>query len=83
MSPPKGKKPDTLTASPAQREVQIPRTNPEETLLPVAACLIYFGPDEWNRILVLRKAGYDIRECHDVPALETTFKTPPPRLPYY
>lgn len=43
----------------------------------MAASILYFGPDEWSRVQVLKSAGYSVRECHTLEELESALETSP------
>lgn len=43
----------------------------------MAASVLYFGPDECNRVQVLESAGYIVHACHGLEDLESTLKVPP------
>lgn len=43
----------------------------------MAASVLYFGPDEWSRVQVLKSAGYSIRECRKLDDLESALKATP------
>lgn len=44
----------------------------------MAANVLYFGPDEWSRVRVLKNAGYMVRECGKLQDLESALNAPPP-----
>lgn len=43
----------------------------------MAASVLYFGPDEYNRVQVLESAGYSVRACNKVEDLKLALKIPP------
>lgn len=43
----------------------------------MAANVLYFGPDEWNRVQVLESAGYAVHQCLKVSDLESALRQPP------
>lgn len=43
----------------------------------MAASVLYFGPDEWNRVQVLESAGYAVHQCLKISELESALKEPP------
>lgn len=43
----------------------------------VEASVLYFGPDEWNRVQVLESAGYAVRQCQEISDLKAAFKQSP------
>lgn len=43
----------------------------------MAANVLYFGPDEWNRVTVLQSAGYSVRECPKLEDLDSALRVTP------
>lgn len=47
----------------------------------VASSVLYFGPDEWNRVQVLESAGYAVHQCLKISDLESELgKSPQPAV---
>lgn len=40
----------------------------------MAASVLYFGPDEWNRVQVFESAGYAVQQCLKISDLESELK---------
>lgn len=40
----------------------------------MAASVLYFGPDKWNRVQVLQSAGYAVQQCLKISDLESELK---------
>lgn len=43
----------------------------------MAASVLYFGPDEWNRAQVLESAGYAVHQCLKISDLESQLRKSP------
>lgn len=43
----------------------------------MAGIVLYFGPDEWNRVQVLESAGYAVCQCLKISDLESELKKSP------